>query len=275
VYHEYERGANKNFKLFYHFILSMIRYFNHWGWFNNKVEKDFLKVSCISSYIPQETILMNDSVLSNITLSLEKNFDKEKLKKANSKVRNIFRKLMKFANDSSSSSSDGSGKDGDGASSSTGVAGNAYDAITDKDIEILCTKANIDVLNTLNNLMGGESATKDKSLFIMTSTTTTLIQTKLHEALIEYNKDEETIKIAKEIRRRESIIKNEDNYLKKEKIWDSNDTNTILIALKLYPISNDHIERWTNICNYVSYHNSDKDIREWLTLLLISRHISK
>jgi ABC-type multidrug transport system fused ATPase/permease subunit len=49
---------------------------------NNKVEKDFLKVSCVSSYIPQETILMNDSILSNITLSLEKNFDKEKLKKA-------------------------------------------------------------------------------------------------------------------------------------------------------------------------------------------------
>jgi ABC-type bacteriocin/lantibiotic exporter with double-glycine peptidase domain len=49
---------------------------------NNKAEKDFLKVSRISSYIPQETILMNDSILANITLSLEKNFDKEKLDKA-------------------------------------------------------------------------------------------------------------------------------------------------------------------------------------------------
>jgi GT2 family glycosyltransferase len=40
VYHEYERGANKNFKLFYHFICSMVRYFNHWGWFDSSVEKD-------------------------------------------------------------------------------------------------------------------------------------------------------------------------------------------------------------------------------------------
>jgi len=206
--------------------------------------------------------------------------EKEKLKKAHSKVRNIFRKLIKLVNDSRStshsSSSTGSNSNGgssssnDGSSSSSSSSsssndGNtrgsvAYDAITEKDIEILCTKANIDVLNTLNNLMGGELATKNTSLFIITSTTITLIHTKLQEALIEYNKDEETNNIAKEIRRREAIIKNDSNHMKKEKVWDSNETNTILIALKLYPVSYDHVERWTNICNYVSYHNSDKDI---------------
>lgn len=32
VYHGYERGANKSFKLFKIFIKSMITYFNKWGW---------------------------------------------------------------------------------------------------------------------------------------------------------------------------------------------------------------------------------------------------
>ncbi|HRV32459.1 MAG TPA: glycosyltransferase family 2 protein, partial [Candidatus Paceibacterota bacterium] len=33
VYHEYESGANKSFRLFIIFIISAIKYFNKWGWF--------------------------------------------------------------------------------------------------------------------------------------------------------------------------------------------------------------------------------------------------
>jgi len=33
IYHGYERGSNKNIKLFGQLILSGIRYFNKWGWF--------------------------------------------------------------------------------------------------------------------------------------------------------------------------------------------------------------------------------------------------
>jgi GT2 family glycosyltransferase len=36
VYHGYEGGANKSFKLFKIFIKSMISYFNKWGWFLDK-----------------------------------------------------------------------------------------------------------------------------------------------------------------------------------------------------------------------------------------------
>ena len=36
VYHGYEGGANKSFKLFKIFIVSMIKYFNKWGWFFDK-----------------------------------------------------------------------------------------------------------------------------------------------------------------------------------------------------------------------------------------------
>lgn len=48
VYHEYERGSHKNFKLFLISIESSIKYFNKWGWFfdkqrnnmNNKILED-------------------------------------------------------------------------------------------------------------------------------------------------------------------------------------------------------------------------------------------
>jgi hypothetical protein len=36
VFHEYERGAQKNIHLFKIFIQSIINYFNKWGWFFDK-----------------------------------------------------------------------------------------------------------------------------------------------------------------------------------------------------------------------------------------------
>jgi hypothetical protein len=36
VYHGYESGANKSFKLFKIFIQSAFTYFNKWGWFFDK-----------------------------------------------------------------------------------------------------------------------------------------------------------------------------------------------------------------------------------------------
>src|SRR5690606_26243677 len=43
VYHGYEGGANKNFRLFKIFIKSMIAYFNKWGWFFDKERKEINK----------------------------------------------------------------------------------------------------------------------------------------------------------------------------------------------------------------------------------------
>ena len=40
VYHGYENGASKNFKLFLLFIHSAIKYFNKWGWFFDKERKE-------------------------------------------------------------------------------------------------------------------------------------------------------------------------------------------------------------------------------------------
>jgi len=39
VFHEYERGAQKNSRLFKIFISSAIKYFNKWGWFFDKERK--------------------------------------------------------------------------------------------------------------------------------------------------------------------------------------------------------------------------------------------
>jgi GT2 family glycosyltransferase len=39
VIHEYYSGANKSIKLFFHFIRSMIIYFNKWGWFVDRKRK--------------------------------------------------------------------------------------------------------------------------------------------------------------------------------------------------------------------------------------------
>jgi GT2 family glycosyltransferase len=33
IYHHYESGANKNFRLFFIYLKSAIKYFNKWGWF--------------------------------------------------------------------------------------------------------------------------------------------------------------------------------------------------------------------------------------------------
>lgn len=47
VFHGYEGGANKSFKLFKIFIKFMITYFNKWGWFfdneRKKMNTDNLK----------------------------------------------------------------------------------------------------------------------------------------------------------------------------------------------------------------------------------------
>lgn len=162
--------------------------------------------------------------------------DKEKIKKAQSKVRNILRKLLRIT-----------GEQGHGSGE--------YGIISEKDLEILCEKGNIDDLNTLNNAMGGELASKDSSLFIMAGTAEVL--KKLEEVKVEANKDEEDDKIAKEIRRREAAIKSTSNYKKVEKVWNDDEISYILSALKLYPPASNHTERWTKISSYVSVKVSD------------------
>jgi GT2 family glycosyltransferase len=43
VYHGYDSGANKSFKLFKIFVKSAVYYFNKWGWFFDKQRKEINK----------------------------------------------------------------------------------------------------------------------------------------------------------------------------------------------------------------------------------------
>ena len=175
--------------------------------------------------------------------------EKEKLKKAQSKVRNTLRKLLR-------------------TTAELGHGSGEYGIISEVDLEILCNKGNVDDLNTINNAMGGEPATKDSTLFIMAGTAEVLKM--LEEVKLEANKDDEDDKIAKEIRRREAAIKSASNYKKVEKIWEDTDINQIKTALKMYPPSSNHVERWTKICNYVSVKVSSDDFYSYDDIVKIA-----
>jgi hypothetical protein len=80
---------------------------------------------------------------SKASLSKE---EKEKLKKNQSKARNTFRKLIR-------------------ATATLGLGGDVndkeYGRLTEKQVDLLCTAVEMDELNELNTVLGGEPAAKD------------------------------------------------------------------------------------------------------------------
>lgn len=73
--------------------------------------------------------------------------DKEKLKKAQSKARNILRKLLRF-------------------SAELGHGSGEYGVVSAADVELLCAHSKLEDLNEMNNAMGGEPASKEASLVL-------------------------------------------------------------------------------------------------------------
>lgn len=77
--------------------------------------------------------------------------DREKLKKAQSKARNTFRKLLRAT-----------------ATLSLGdvpKAGGEYGYLADKDVELICANADVSDINDMNDAMGGDKAAKDSADF--------------------------------------------------------------------------------------------------------------
>ena len=72
---------------------------------------------------------------------------KDKLKKAQSKGRNIMRKLLRAV-----AAANGTEDQGE------------YGVVTEQDLEVVTASASLDELNNMNNALGGEPATKDTSL---------------------------------------------------------------------------------------------------------------
>ena len=76
--------------------------------------------------------------------------DREKLKKAQSKARNTFRKLLRAT-----------------ATLSLGdipKAGGEYGFLADKDVELICANADVSDINDMIEAMGGDKAAKDSAI---------------------------------------------------------------------------------------------------------------
>ena len=158
--------------------------------------------------------------------------DKEKLKKAQSNARNIMRKLFRISAEKIGDRSLGE-----------------YGLVSEADLEAICSHCNLEDLTVINALLGGADATKDPSLFV-------LKENELMEKLAvvkEYqNKDQEDEKIAKEIKKRESDLKNSANGGKRaEKELEPESYPTLIKAFQRYAAGTTN--RWVLITNYVNH----------------------
>lgn len=159
--------------------------------------------------------------------------EKEKLKKAESKARNILRKLLRI-------SADVVGKD---------VSKGEYGFITDTEMETLCTHCDIEALHIMNNSMGGEPASKDASAFIAAGQKEVMeILTSVMEL---QNRDKDDEKTAKEIKKRELDEKNNSKGSSAPKAsFEDHEIELIKKAVARYPAGT--ANRWVLIYNYVN-----------------------
>lgn len=122
--------------------------------------------------------------------------EKEKLKKAQSKARNIFRKLLRL---------------------SVPVVGDKslgeYGAFSDNEVELLCSCCEMEVINSMNDAMGGEAATKEgsESLFVYAGVDS-IVRPKLESVKGLADRDADDERIAKLIKKRETEDKGKPKY---------------------------------------------------------------
>jgi DnaJ family protein C protein 2 len=162
--------------------------------------------------------------------------DKEKLKKAVSKCRNILRKLLRF----SAAAGQGSGE---------------YGILTEAEVELLCAQCNMDDLNAMNDAMGGEPASKDASL--LQPAGFALVQEKVAEAKSRSGEGAEDEQIAKDAKKREAADKisagkksSAAGAVVDDKVFSDAELAAVKMCLKRYPAGS--ANRWTNITNYVN-----------------------
>lgn len=122
--------------------------------------------------------------------------EKEKLKKGQSKARNIFRKLLRLSVAAVGDKSQGE-----------------YGAFSDNEVELLCTCCDMDEINTMNDTMGGEPATKEgsESLFVFAGVDKS-VRPKLESVKGLADRDGDDERIAKLIKKREAEDKGKSKY---------------------------------------------------------------
>jgi DnaJ homolog subfamily C member 2 len=166
--------------------------------------------------------------------------DKEKIKKAISKCRNILRKLLRF----SAAAGQGSGE---------------YGILTDSEVELICANCSMEDLNQLNEAMGGEPASKDAALLRAEGFPLAQKKVEVARAKSQYAVEDEAI--AKDAKKRELEDKMKGGGAKKptaaqaaaaveEREWTEAELEALKMCLVRYPAG--QANRWVNICNYIN-----------------------
>lgn len=161
--------------------------------------------------------------------------EKEKLKKAISKCRNILRKLLRH-------------------SATLGHGSGEYGIVTADEVEQICASCDMDDLNEMNNSMGGEPASKDQNLVVVAGFE--VVKSKLVSVRAKSLEAAEDEQIAKDAKKREQAEKlntkkpKATNGNPEEKAWTEDQISALKTCLKRYPAGS--ANRWVNIMNYVN-----------------------
>lgn len=157
--------------------------------------------------------------------------DKEKLKKAQSKARNTLRKLLR-------------------GTAEKGLGSGEYGLVTEEEMEKICSTCSLDVLNVMNDSMGGEAATKDSSVLLVDGVEQ--VRKLMEESLSVASQAEDDERIAKEARRRDMEEKAAPEKKKKpdSREWSAEDNAALAKGLRRYPAG--LANRWLLLTSYLN-----------------------
>ena len=159
--------------------------------------------------------------------------DKEKMKKAVSKCRNILRKLLRF----SAAAGHGSGE---------------YGILSNDEVELICAQCNMDELNAMNDAMGGEPASKDGSL--LNAAGFDIARKSVETARARSGETVEDEQIAKDAKKRETLEKaapkKTSTAAVEDRIFTDAELDAVKMCLSRYPAGS--VNRWVNIMNYIN-----------------------
>jgi hypothetical protein len=157
--------------------------------------------------------------------------DKEKLKKAQSKARNILRKLLR-------------------GTAEKGLGSGEYGLISEEEMEKVCAGCSLETLNSMNEAMGGEPATKDIALLLVDGVDT--VRKLMEESLSSASQAEDDERIAKDARKRELEERAAPERRKRPEMreWSSADNEVVARSLRRYPAG--VANRWVLVSNYLN-----------------------
>ena len=164
--------------------------------------------------------------------------EKEKLKKAESKARNILRKLLRLT------ATKGMGSNGE------------YGILTDAEVEILCGNCELEDLNIMNNAMGGEPATKDEALFTAGGVEEVTIMLEKMKGSADHTAEDERMskdaakRVKEEASRSTPKKKGNNNVPTPDRAWADEDYAICRQALSRYPAGTPN--RWVLVTNFVN-----------------------